>query len=206
MEYYSLGGFGMSKRETHSAKKHLLIVEPNVNHAELLVNLLVDHPQWSQISCKSVETADAAIDAVKKKRGGNFDLILSSDLNSERLPYCWTAKLRRLQPESLIVILTTNNTAQKIREHLSSGATEVLLKTQDNLRSLPELLFRYLDPDAKPYEEAPAWAAVNEKVQKILRNLNRLGNLATSKPQLPRPLNSIRQDVASLTKIVKDLL
>lgn len=186
---------------TAPGKRRLLLIEPNERHQELLSNLICDYPLKDQLDYRRIHTRDEALKALKKEI---YHLILSAD-TIDNMSSPWLETLRSLQPDTPIVLLTSSSDAQKISDYVRGGATEVLLKSQESLKTLPKLFRKYLHGDAG--EESMSGIFNNKhNVHRILRRLNKFSELSGNFPDLPTSLKSIRSDIAHLTKMVRDLL
>lgn len=196
-------------RKTATGKVALLLIEPNPHHQELLSEIILEYPYKQRLECHRVNTIEEATASLANR---SFNLIISADFMSlgdhETL---WPETLRALAPRIPIIILTSLNDPRATQRHFKAGITEVLVKSQESLRILPQLLVQYLHHQVsqRPLDtrvSVPPVAMQHNKVRKILHRLNRLSDLSTSFGGLPQPLKSIRNDLANLTKMVKELL
>ena len=198
----------MAKRVAKAIRKaRLLLIEPNSHHQELLTTLILNYPHKDRLEYSRAQTME---DAIALLTTSSFDLILSSDFNQLPDPNCWSATLRTRHPGGQIILLTTTSDTATLSALSRFGLTEIMIKSQENLALLPELIFRYLGKQPLGIPPQPVLPAIptaqQHTVKRILKHLNKLSDFGANLGTSAYPLKSIRSDLTNLTKILKDLL
>ena len=119
--------------------RYVLIIEDNVNHAELLTEILDRH--FAPIIIHTVDTIKDGIEFASQL---NYDLILSAAVIHEEPISPYVRKLARLAGTTPIIVISGRGDERLAAELIKLGVTEYFSKTRETLEQLASIFEKHL--------------------------------------------------------------
>jgi DNA-binding NtrC family response regulator len=117
--------------------KHILLIEDNKDHAELITKSLSSG--LGKVKVHFADRAERAFEVLKKQR---FDLILSDYYLPDSQGEAHIRQLVKSFPETPIIIITGQGDEKTAARSIKAGADDYIVKTREALQALPKILNR----------------------------------------------------------------
>ena len=143
---------------------HILLIEENADHAELIIRSL---PQFRLVQVKGMKSA---LSILKKK---SFDLVLMDYYSKERSMLGFVCEIKKIAPQIPLVIITGHGDEQTAAKSIQAGADEYIVKTRKSLQSLPKIISRSIQKKKRKIQSIPKKRMKGKKTENSLWQLFR---------------------------------
>lgn len=132
----------------------ILIVEDNIDHVELLSQMIERH--FAPVDLHTVESVDDAIDFIEQT---DYDLVLTDCYINNNSIVDQIPILRDKLGDVPIIVITGSGDESLAAEVIKKGGTDYLVKTRNSLEKIPIMIKKYMrkgrDDIHKPIKETP---------------------------------------------------
>lgn len=126
----------MMKQTKKKRKCKVLTFEENTYHAQILKDTLEKKSGQFQLTI-----AVTPKETLTLLQHGKFDMILT-DTDSESTPNDWISILKKKNPLTPLIILTSRGDERKAVAAMKEGADDYIIKNRSAIEKLPELLLQ----------------------------------------------------------------
>lgn len=137
----------MGRRYMKKNLLRILIVEDNIDHVELLSQVIERH--FAPVDLHTVETVDDAIDFIEQT---DYDLVLTDCFINNESIVKQIPNLRSKLGNVPIIVITGSGDESLAAKVIRKGATDYLVKTRDSMEKIPALIKKYSQRDANGHE------------------------------------------------------
>lgn len=136
----------------------------------------------------SIETATNGAEAIDKIRQNKYHVLLL-DLNMQPVTGMEVLKeLRKINPETVVIILTAHSTVDSAIDALRLGAFDYLVKPAE-----PEAIRERVNEGIKQYDQAVARAMLHQQLSMLEQTLQLYNARNTAKPSNPGSSNVFKR-------------
>lgn len=187
----------------------ILVLEDNLDHAELITNAL--EANFSPIDIHTVDTLDNCLEFLSETK---YDLVIT-DCFIQNEPILESLPRICLRAGKAPVIVIAGSGDEKLAaEVIKAGAADYLVKNQDSLNILPKIVARHLKPirhkSSKSSEKQDADFAKRllSEVDKLTEQTKRITTIssATINPPDLRQLKQVFDQIHKLREIANKIL
>lgn len=157
----------------------ILIIEDNIDHAELLSEVIERH--FDSVDLHSVESMDDAADFIEQT---DYDIVFTDCYINDASIADQIPKLKEKLGDIPLIVITGSGDENLAAEVIKSGASEYLVKTKDSLEKIPVLIKKHAQ-DSKKTHPAPVKLSqgdtpLKEMILDEMATLNRAAQKMTS--------------------------
>lgn len=140
----------------------ILLIEDNLDHAELIIRSL---PKFRVVQVKEKKSCWSIL---KKK---HFDLILMDYYAEDKTLLSFVRDLKKVYPYLPLIIITGHGDEQIAAKSIKAGADEYIVKTRKSLQSLPKIISKSIQKKTKKTPLTLKKAKKRGKTENSLWNL-----------------------------------
>lgn len=164
---------------------HILLIEDNPDHAELIIRSL------SKFKVVQVKEKKNCLSILKKK---HFDLILMDDYAEDKSMLSFVCELKRMNPDIPLMIITGHGDEQIAAKSIKAGADEYIVKTRKSLQSLSQIISKSIQKKKKNNQP------IQKKTKKVKKTENSLWHLFREFEKISKSLRVLYQQMKSSRK------
>ncbi len=143
---------------------HILLIEDNADHAELIIRSL---PKFRVVQVKEKKSS---LSILRRKR---FDLILMDYYAEDKTMLGFVRELKKVNPSIPLIIITGHGDEQTAAKSIKAGADEYIVKTRKSLQSLPQIISKSIQKSRKKTRPIPKKDKKKKKTENSLWHLFR---------------------------------
>jgi len=186
--------------------KHILLIEENLDHAELIERTLK-----KGLGPVKIDLSENSKKALKLLEAKDYHLILSDFYLPDSKGVDHIRRLAKHAPDTPIIIITGQGDEKTAAKSIKAGADDYIVKTRNALNALPRILNRTFAKHQSNLkkkknqihkhlkEQKLALQKVLEEVEVIEKKIQRLQQLAP-----PAPRSKSKKDDKTLTHFTLD--
>ena len=152
-------------------KQRILLIENNVNHAELIENTL--RPHFPNLT---IDVATTYLSGIEKSRSRKYDLILTDFFLPHFTGVETIEKIRHTSKGAPLIVITGKGDDRTASLAVKAGATDYLVKSKETLAELPQIVGKALGEhqrhDVK--QKGPAAWSPTHIAGRILNEVNHM--------------------------------
>ena len=184
-------------------KQRILLIENNINHAELIENTL--RPHFPNLT---IDVATTYLSGIEKSRGRKYDLILTDFFLPHFTGIETIEKIRRTSKGAPLIVITGKGDDRTASLAVKAGATDYLVKSKETLAELPQIIGKALGEN---HRETPkqwttaAWSPPNipgrilSEVNHMTLKVRELSNMVTRASTVAeKPTPATTRDISLL--------
>ncbi len=127
-------------KANHQSKIHILLVEDNQDHADLIMKSLAKFLPKARF--KHSTKHHECLNLVKKKK---YDLVLMDFYLSGSPALELLQNLKKIHSDIPVIIVTGQGDEKTAAKSIKAGAEEYVEKTRDSLENLPQIILKILN-------------------------------------------------------------
>lgn len=157
--------------------KHILLIEDNQDHTELILDAL--QTGLGPIHIEHTTNVEEAFRLIQKS---NFDLILSDYYLPDSHDETYIEKISEQAPDTPLIIITGRGDESTAARCIQAGAEDYIVKTREALQALPGILQRTLTKhESTQRKKKKAMVSQNKNQEKSIQELLKaIGDLEKS--------------------------
>lgn len=172
-------------KANNPSKLHILLIEDNQDHADLIIKSL--SKTLTKASFKHCSKQPECLKLVKKVK---YDLILMDYYIAGNPALELLQALKKACPQIPIIIITGQGDEKTAAKSIKAGAEEYVEKNRESLQSLPQTILRIVQRPAQKSASSGKKAKIKSKSGVHLKNVfEEFENISTSLRSLYEKLN-----------------